>query len=402
MTEWIHVVFVGLFFSLLAGLVLAIARFALPSWWRLRRLRWAFYFLPLLGWCGMAIWTVGVVIFNPLFIKIGTMIAAVATVLALALILSLPLSAMLLALTEFIRDKFTPHPAPALSRLPDADDLSRRRFMQKLAGAIPVTTLGTGSVGIIRSLYPVRVYRRELTIPGLPSELDGFSIFHISDIHLGYYITMETVEQILIDGEAYRPDMVCATGDLCDRLDVYPEVLDLLSQFRAPSGVYATLGNHEYIRGIRTVLRAFDRGGIPLLINDGYSLRTSGGARIYLAGLDDPRHMRVEEGFFEPALDQALRRRTSEAVTILMSHRPTVFDLAAMRDVMVTLAGHTHGGQIGIGDRSVFEPWYPGGYLWGEYRIGDRLLYTSAGAGHWFPFRLGCSTEAPILVLRSA
>ena len=68
----------------------------------------------------------------------------------------------------------------------------------------------------------------------------------------------------------------------------------------------------------------------------------------------------------------------------------------------LTLSGHTHGGQIGLGGRSIFE--YlggPGQYLWGEYNSGSGKLYTSAGVGHWFPFRLGCPAEAPVLVLRS-
>jgi uncharacterized protein len=82
-----------------------------------------------------------------------------------------------------------------------------------------------------------------------------------------------------------------------------------------------------------------------------------------------------------------------------MSHRPDAFDHAAVRGIDLTLAGHTHGGQIGMFGRSVFESYWPERYLWGRYERNGSQLYTSAGVGHWFPFRLGCPPEAPVIEL---
>jgi predicted MPP superfamily phosphohydrolase len=87
---------------------------------------------------------------------------------------------------------------------------------------------------------------------------------------------------------------------------------------------------------------------------------------------------------------------------ILMSHRPDAFDYAASQGINLTLAGHTHGGQIGFMGRSLFDSYWADRYLWGEYRQGRSALYTSSGVGHWFPFRLGCPPEAPIIELRRA
>ena len=79
---------------------------------------------------------------------------------------------------------------------------------------------------------------------------------------------------------------------------------------------------------------------------------------------------------------------------------PEGFDPAAKAGVDLTLSGHTHGGQIGFNGKSAFEPLWPDGYLWGGYRRGASSLYTTAGFGDWFPFRLGCPSEAPLLVLK--
>ena len=66
----------------------------------------------------------------------------------------------------------------------------------------------------------------------------------------------------------------------------------------------------------------------------------------------------------------------------------------------MTLSGHTHGGQVAVAGRSVFEPLLPRSYLLGHYQAGESHLYTSAGLGHWLPFRLGCPCEGALITLR--
>ena len=100
-------------------------------------------------------------------------------------------------------------------------------------------------------------------------------------------------------------------------------------------------------------------------------------------------------------MTQALEDWPSDTMAVVMSHRPRGFDSAAKHRVPLTLAGHTHGYQMGLGGWSVGEvigaP-YPRGF----YRKGESHLYTSTGFGHWFPFRLGCPREAPVITLRRA
>src|SRR6185295_20296414 len=91
----------------------------------------------------------------------------------------------------------------------------------------------------------------------------------------------------------------------------------------------------------------------------------------------------------------------ADAFRLLMCHRPNGFPAAADAGFHLTLSGHTHGAQIGIGGKSALEVLGGGGerYPWGSYERDGKRLYTTSGFGHWFPFRLGCPTEAPLIVL---
>jgi uncharacterized protein len=146
-------------------------------------------------------------------------------------------------------------------------------------------------------------------------------------------------------------------------------------------------------------LRGYDRSHVPMLIEGGHTIDV-GGQRIRLSGADDPRFLgRQSADFFARTVDAALDGAPSDAFHILLSHRPEGFAAAKKNGVQLTLAGHTHGAQIGIGGRSILEPLLPDKYFWGPYQEGGSRLYTSSGAGHWFPFRLGCPREAPVLKL---
>ena len=85
----------------------------------------------------------------------------------------------------------------------------------------------------------------------------------------------------------------------------------------------------------------------------------------------------------------------------MMSHRTSGFDYSAAQGNDLTLAGHTHGGQIGFNGRSLLTSLNPERYMRGLYERGGSKLYVSAGAGHWFPYRLGCPPEIPTYVLTS-
>jgi predicted MPP superfamily phosphohydrolase len=98
-------------------------------------------------------------------------------------------------------------------------------------------------------------------------------------------------------------------------------------------------------------------------------------------------------------LDSALRERKPDETTVLLSHHPHVFQQIGGRGVALQLSGHTHGGQLGLGEGSWVEPLYP--LVRGRYRSPDGAsqLFVSSGLGHWLPFRVNCPPEVVIIEL---
>jgi predicted MPP superfamily phosphohydrolase len=195
---------------------------------------------------------------------------------------------------------------------------------------------------------------------------------------------------------------VLITGDIADNIQLLPDTLSLINGLSPPLGTFAILGNHEHFRGIGQVREMFSQSPVPLFVNEGTHC-ARGETSLFIGGVDDPRTMGADHReFFTRAVDAALQESLNDEFKILMSHRPDAFDYAADCGVRLTLAGHTHGGQVGWFGRSLFERLSPESYLWGDYRKGSSHLYTTSGVGHWFPFRLGCPQEAPIIELKRA
>ncbi|PWB74650.1 hypothetical protein C3F09_03695, partial [candidate division GN15 bacterium] len=323
-------------------------------------------------------------------------LTAIVFVLEVALMLSLPFSGLLHGLNHLLEKKARRR---SEERSPEFDH-RRRLLLKGAAAAIPLATLATSARGITRAYAPARVYLRPMAIPDLPAELEGFRIFHLSDLHLGHYVTLEHLAQAVTLAQPLQPHLTLVTGDVSDDLSELPTALNLIYDLKPPYGTLASLGNHEYFRGIKRVRQIFDQSPVPLLVNNSTRFHVSG-QPLFVGAIDDPRSMMTShDEFFRRTVTETLAPVSGADTVVLMSHRPNVFDFAAVRGVHLTLSGHTHGGQIGFMGRSVFELHASGNYLWGEYTIGTARLYTSSGAGHWFPFRLGCPTEAPVIELR--
>jgi predicted MPP superfamily phosphohydrolase len=330
---------------------------------------------------------------------IGAMLAVLVVVISSASLLALPLASWLNYLAH--RPQAS-QPVPGES-LPKNFDANRRRFLQAAAAAMPVFSISGGVTGLAKSFEPIRMPIIRLRYPHLPSDLEGLKIIHLSDLHLGYYRGLAEMEKLFVELESARADLVLVTGDIADDLNLLPEALRLMDGLRPALGVWASLGNHEYFRGIKLVRKLFATSPVPLLCDHGQPI-TRGAATIFVAGANDPRAQGDfdSEDFLQQTVTAAVQEASPEAFRIVMTHRPGGFDRAAELGVDLTLAGHTHGMQIGYHGRSLFEAWMPEKYLWGHYHKKNCHLYTSSGVGHWLPFRLGCPPEAPIIVLESA
>ena len=265
------------------------------------------------------------------------------------------------------------------------------------AAGIAALLAAIGVAGAIR-VPPVRDI--EVAVPGLPPAFDGYRLVQLTDLHISRLFPQRWARAVVDRSNAAGADLIVVTGDFIDgsvemrRADVAP-----LAGLRAPDGVYAIPGNHEYFFDYGEWMRHLAGLGFRMLPNANRVL-TRGSDAIVLAGVTDlsaPSH-----GEAGPDLDAALLRRPAAAPVILLDHQPRNARHAAARGVALQLSGHTHGGMIAGLDR-LFRP-ANGGFVSGRYAVAGMTLYVSNGTGLWpgFALRLGRPPEITRITLRTA
>ena len=395
--------FFPLFFATVVILILGAAEVLLLAflnrpWWNNKRLRIASWVLPLIGVVAVALWGWGEYSGRDWLAWPGAVLAVVTLVSELALMISLPLSGCL-HIANWILDRFVRKRSGKARPV----DSNRRAVLKTVAAGLPLLAVSMGGAGVTRAFAGVNVFLKPIHFDSLSPGLNGLRILHLTDLHLGHYVRLDDLEVVLAEADLFKPDLVVVSGDIADDLSQLGDAINMMNSLGPRLGVYACLGNHEYFRGLTQVKRTFERSPVPLLIDQAETLDACG-SRLLLGGIDDPRRMRgADRAFFKRHIDQCFSTADSQSdFTLLISHRPDALDYASETGVDLTLAGHTHGGQVGLWGHSLFESVWPRQYLWGHYRKDGSHLYTSSGVGHWFPFRLGCPPEAPVIELRSS
>ena len=244
--------------------------------------------------------------------------------------------------------------------------------------------------------------RRELLVPvaGLPPELEGLSILHLSDFHAGTpSLNLRTMQAAVAYGVSQQPDMVVVTGDIIAHPRGQQRVFDQLARLDPPLGMCASLGNHD----TGSTRDPFSRGVVPdswgdapvQLLRDRSVMVEHGGVPIEVAGLEPEPWIR--------GLSRPERLFTGPGgLRILLAHFPDVVDDLPPGTCSLVLAGHLHGGQIclprpGGRVRLSHTRWR---YLDGIHRVGDTTLVVSRGTGTTLvPFRLLARPEASLLRL---
>jgi predicted MPP superfamily phosphohydrolase len=253
--------------------------------------------------------------------------------------------------------------------------------------------------GVFEAGWP-RLCELEVEVPGLPRELDGLRIAHLSDFHLGIPSRGVHAVEAAVDWVAERrPDLVVITGDLL----THPRGELLLRRLvrKLPLPVYAVLGNHDLAISRDPQARPSnitELSPATLLRDEGVMLALRGRS-VWIAGIH-PRLIVHQQVRVDPnSLSRAADLR------ILLSHFPRVVDRLEPGRFDLVLAGHMHDGQITLP--------YPGGklrlahlgarYARGVYGSPAGVMHVSPGLGTTFvPFRFGARPEATELVLRSS
>jgi uncharacterized protein len=279
---------------------------------------------------------------------------------------------------------------------------SRRRFLTTGAGLVGLSAAATVAyAGAIEPLSLV-VTPYALTPPGWPAGRQ-LTVTVIADLHAGYPdMTLTHIRQVIDTANLLRSDLIVLLGDFKAwyRIKLEP-VADQdwaaeLARLEAPLGKWAILGNHDWWHDLEGVRSALADVRIPILENDAVLLGPAG-QRFWLAGLGDQLAHRLAEGGFRGVdnLPGTLAKIRTDDPVLLLAHEPDIFPAVPPR-VALTLAGHTHGGQIRV--PFVWERYVPSQYgarfAYGHVVEDDRHLIVSGGLGtSIIPARFGVPPE---------
>lgn len=287
-----------------------------------------------------------------------------------------------------------------------AGGMSRREFLGVVAAATPPAITGIAAGVAIPQLDEFRVRPMTLRLPQLPAALDGLSIAHVTDVHVGRFTSGPVLNRIIESTNALRADLVLMTGDLINHaIADLPAALDMVRKLDARHGVYMCEGNHDLIESRAEFESRVRASGVPLMINETTHLKIRGtpvqllGLRWGSAQRGATRADHRGDRAIASSMNVLLPLRNPDAFAILLAHHPHAFDIAAGHNIPLTLAGHTHGGQLMLSPNLGFGPWMFR-YWSGLYQRNDCALVVSNGVGNWFPLRTCAPAEIVHLTLR--
>jgi predicted MPP superfamily phosphohydrolase len=264
---------------------------------------------------------------------------------------------------------------------------------------LAAASLILSAIGVWQAVRVPDARTVEITLDRLPMELDGLRLVQLSDLHASRLLQAPWQRAVVDKTNALNPELILITGDLVDgtpanrAADVAP-----WRDLKAPLGVLAIPGNHEYYSNYQAWMKEFDKLGLRILRNEHVVIRKNGRALV-VAGTTDRNAERF--GLPIPDIKTALAGAPENTFTLLMAHQPRRAEKNAEAGVDLQLSGHTHGGQI-FGLHFIVQAANEG-FVSGLYPVGAMKLYVQNGTGLWngFPLRLGRPSEITLMVLRT-
>jgi hypothetical protein len=299
--------------------------------------------------------------------------------------------------------KLLPASRPVRERLLSPE---RRHFLTRTAVAISTTPFAACAYGLLYERTEIETTRQRIKLPRLPKAFDGFRIAQLSDIHVGPFMPSSDIRRIVAMVNQLKPDLVAMTGDFVT-WEASPQgaVVEALSGLQAPFGIFGCMGNHERWAGVEnSITRLFAAQGAKMLRHENAAIE-SAGERLNLIGVDyqtsapfGPPH----EGIVSRYLEGVDSLMLPGAVNILLSHNPNTFDRAAELGIDLSLAGHTHGGQVALEyiSRDLSPARLITAYVRGWFQKQGSQLYVNRGIGTIFsPVRIGSPPEITLYEL---
>lgn len=258
-------------------------------------------------------------------------------------------------------------------------DEGRRTFL-KLGGITAASAVS--ALPVLAAFTTPRDYQLnkiDIVSPRLPAGLEGMTIAQVSDIHSGVFMTEGDMKDIFDLTNGLRAQMVVVTGDFVDSSDVQIEPLtNALRMLKADLGVFGCLGNHDHFATAARVSAAVEKTGIVML-NNSHIPMSIDGSTLSLIGIDDAGR---GSAYFAN-VNKSLSGVDPESYKIMLTHRPDMWDECRDLGIDLTLAGHTHGGQVGfrLGPLNLNPVYLIHKYPMGHFIDGLHHLYVNVGVG---------------------
>ncbi|MEN6453456.1 MAG: metallophosphoesterase [Prolixibacteraceae bacterium] len=273
-----------------------------------------------------------------------------------------------------------------------------------------VLTIG---YGLIAGKKVIRMEEFRLDIADLPAGLNGVKIVHISDIHLGSYGRDRFLKRCVEKINKVEPDFILFTGDMVNNF--YQEIVDFedqLGEFKARSGKFAILGNHDYgdysdwnspkdkALNLKRIKQKVGEAGFQLLLNRSVKVNIRD-TSLYIIGVENWGHPPFPQ---YARLDSARQNIPEKSFQILLTHDPAHWSDQVLykTDIPLTLAGHTHGGQFAIKIAGMEFSLISliNKYWGGLYRENNQFLYVNRGLGCvGLPARIDMAPEITVITL---
>lgn len=226
----------------------------------------------------------------------------------------------------------------------------RRRFLERTAMVAGATPFVAAAYGLTIERLHIETTHKKIRLARLPRAFDGFRVAQVSDLHIGPFMSAEEIGRVVRMTNDLKPDLILLTGDYVTwDPTTQDDVVEVLAGLHAPFGVAGCLGNHELWTGCEaSIARLFAARNIPILRKQHLAVTTNGDA-INLIGVDYQSIRRGgprPEGVVRQYLDGVEELMMPDTANILLSHNPNTFDRAAELGIDLSLAGHTHGGQV--------------------------------------------------------
>ena len=245
-----------------------------------------------------------------------------------------------------------------------------------------------------RNAERILVKRNDVMFKELPPLFDGFTILHLSDMHVD--MNEGAMRRLIGLIGGVRHDLCVLTGDYRGKnCGPFEATLEGVARVRAhlKEPVYGVLGDHDTIQ----MVPGLEAMGIRMLLNESEVI-VRGDQQIYLAGMDDAHRFKADD------IAKAALQIPYGEFSILLSHTPEIYREAADADFNLLLSGHTHGGQICLPGSIpiILDAVLPRRMGAGAWQYHDMAGYTSVGAGSSVvPVRLNCPPEITLHCLRS-